>query len=276
MSHEDNMAGRGSIDRLSQVLDLFDDAQGLVSVDTIASALSLTRSTTYRTVQALVEIGMLDRVSDEGFSLGPRIMELYRHLQLGSPLLSAARPVMIALASEAAKGTAVLLCRAYRDRVMCMHQEMTYGPQEPVSYQVGRPMPLYSGASSITVLAALDRKRLNQLYARDQSQIGQAGLGATADEFIMRLKAIRKIGHHVSRGEVDRGRIGVAASFVEPGQRIIGSVSLVLSQDQASDLDVSRARVQVVAGAHDIAARLAAMRVARARQELPARVRNGA
>jgi DNA-binding IclR family transcriptional regulator len=251
------MAGSQSIEQLSAVLELFTEERGLVSVDEIIDALDLTRSTGYRTVRALVETGLLDRISDDGYVLGPRILELYRQLQTGNPLLAVARPVMMALAAESAKGTAVLLCRSYRDQVMCLHQEMTFGPQEPVSYQVGKPMPLYAGSSSLVVLAAMPRPRLQKLYERDKALIAQAGLARTEDDFFQALKLIRKEGSRVSYGEVDKGRIGISAPFVQNDLGIIGCLSIVLSQAQVGDMDVSRARLQVVAAAEEVSRKLA-------------------
>ncbi len=251
------MAGSQSIEQLSLVLELFTEERGLVSVEDIMRALDLTRSTGYRTVRALVETGLLDRVSDDGYVLGPRILELYRQLQTGNPLLAAARPAMMALAAESAKGTAVLLCRSYRDQVMCLHQEMTHGPQEPVSYQVGRPMPLYAGSSSLVVLASMPRARLLRLYERDKALIAKAGLAQSEDDFFRTLKQIRKEGSRVSHGEVDKGRIGISAPFVQTDLGIIGCLSVVLSQAHASDMDVSRARLQVVAAAEEVSRKLA-------------------
>jgi DNA-binding IclR family transcriptional regulator len=250
------MAGSQSIEQLSGVLELFTEQRGLVSVDEIIAALDLTRSTGYRTIRALVETGMLDRVSDDGYVLGPRILELYRQLQTGNPLLAVARPVMMALAAESGKGTAVLLCRSYRDQVMCLHQEMTYGPQEPVSYQVGRPMPLYAGSSSLVVLAAMPRPRLQRLYERDKTLVAKAGLARTEDEFFQALRHIRKEGSRVSYGEVDKGRIGISAPFMQADLGIMGCLSIVLSQAHATDMDITRARLQVVAAAEDVSRKL--------------------
>ncbi len=250
------MAGRGSIHHVSQILDLFTDGRSSLKIEDIESAVGLTRSTAYRTIKALTETGFLDRVSENGYALGPRIFELYRQLELSSPLLAAARPAMVALASTAAKGSAVLLCRAYRDQVMCIHQEITYGPQDPVSFQVGRPMPLYRGSSSVVVLAHLERPRLLRLYERDHDTIGEAGLGTTREQYLATLKAVRRTGHLVTHGEVDRGRIGVAAGFVQKSLGITGSISLVLSGATSTEVDVSRAIVQVVAAAHEISAKL--------------------
>lgn len=252
------MAGTNSINQLSAVLDLFDERRHLVSVDDIAAALNIPQSSAYRTLRAMTETGLLDRVSAEGYALGPRIMELYRHLQLGNPLLAAARPVMVALAAEVPQGSAVLLCRGYRDKVMCVHQEMTFGPQDQVSYQVGRPMPLYRGSSSLSVLAMEDRARLVKLYARDKAEIRRAGLGDTQEAFLASLKIIRRAGHRVSRGEVDRGRVGISAPFLDRDAGIAGCISIVLSEPNTTETQVSRAVLQATTAARTIAERLAA------------------
>jgi DNA-binding IclR family transcriptional regulator len=252
------MAGTGSINQLSDVLDLFADGRSLVSVGDIAATLEVPQSSAYRTLRAMSEIGFLDRVSAEGYALGPRIMELYRQLQLGNPLLSAARPVMVALAAEVPPESAILLCRGYRDQVMCVHQETALGPQGRVSYQVGRPMPLYRGSSSLAVLAVVDRARLVKLRERDKAEIRRAGLGATQAEFLANLKVIRKAGHRVSRGEVDKGRIGISAPFVAREIGIAGCISIVLSERHADEAQISRAVLQATTAAHDVAEKLAA------------------
>jgi DNA-binding IclR family transcriptional regulator len=254
---DDFMAGTNSINQVSDVLDLFDERRSLVTVDDIAIALKIPRSSAYRTLRAMTEIGFLDRVSAEGYALGPRIMELYRHLQLGNPLLAAARPVMVALAAEVPRGSAVLLCRGYRDKVMCVHQEMTLGPQDRVSYQVGRPMPLYRGSSSLAVLAVQDRARLVKLYERDKAEIKRAGLGASQEAFLANLKAIRKAGHRVSRGEVDKGRVGISAPFEARDIGIAGCIGIVLSEPDTGETQVSRAVLQAATAARSIADRLA-------------------
>ena len=257
------MAGTHSIHQLSLVLGLFDERRSMVSAGDIAAALDVPQSSAYRTLRAMTDAGLLDRVSAEGYALGPRIMELYRHLQLGNPLLGAARPVMAALAAEVPQGSAILLCRGYRDTVMCVHQEMALGPQDRVSYQVGRPMPLYRGSSSLAVLAVQDRARLVKLYARDRSEIRRAGLGASPSAFFASLKAIRTAGHRVSRGEVDKGRVGISAPFLDRDAGIAGCISIVLSDAQAGETQVSRAVLQATTAARTIEQRMAAPKAAR-------------
>jgi DNA-binding IclR family transcriptional regulator len=252
----DLMAGAGSVQQLSHLLDLFGDERWLITAEDVMAALDLPRTTAYRTVRALTEAGFLDRISDEGYALGPRVLQLYSQLQLGDPLLQVARPVCVALAASAPSGSTVLLCRYYRDQVMCVHQEMAPGPQDVVSYEIGRPMALYRGSSSKTVLAALDRARLKKIYEGDAAAIRTAGLGEDLAAFLAALKAIRRAGHYVARGEVDRGRIGISSPMSVARFGLAGCVSLVLSEASSSELDISRAAVQVSTAAHDIVHRL--------------------
>jgi DNA-binding IclR family transcriptional regulator len=250
------MAGSGSVQQLSQLLDMFGDERWLVTAEDVMATLGVPRTTAYRTVRALTETGFLDRISDEGYALGPRILQLYRQVQLGDPLLQVARPVAVALASSAPAGSIVLLCRYYRSQAMCVHQEMAPGPQDRVSYEVGRPMALYRGSSSKAVLAALDRARLKKLYENDAAGISEAELGGTREEFLAALKAIRRAGYCVARGEVDTGRIGISSPLSVTRFGLAGCISLVLSEVLSNELDVSRAIVQVTTAAHDIAHRL--------------------
>src|SRR3984893_1412385 len=98
-------------------------------------------------------------------------------------MLNAAGAGMVDLIQYAAEGSIVLLCRLFHDRVMCVHQVMGRGPQEPVSYERGRLMPLYRGATSKIILAHLPPRTLKALFAHHGGEIVDAGLGTSWEEF---------------------------------------------------------------------------------------------
>jgi len=121
-----------------------------------------------------------------------------------------------------------------------------------VSYERGRLMPLYRGATSKIILAHLPTRTLKSLFAHDAADIATAGLGGSWDEFRQRLAAVRRLGYNVSRGEIDPGRVGIAAPIFDKDRAVLGSLSLALPAVRADDTLIARLASLTVAGARTI------------------------
>ena len=261
----------GSGDRLLAVLALFTAAQTQWTVEAAAEALGVSTTTTYRYFKKLTKAGLISPVAGAGYTLGPAIIQMDRLIQANDPVLNGARGVMIDLVGAATEGSTVLLCRLFHDRVMCIHQIMGRGPQQPVSYERGRLMPLYRGATSKIILAHLPPRTLKALFAHDAGEIVDAGLGASWEEFRRGLAAIRRAGVSVSRGEIDPGRVGVAAPIFDRERAVLGSLSLALPAALADETLVKRLAPLTVAGAREIERTMNAGSAPR--QPSPARVK---
>jgi DNA-binding IclR family transcriptional regulator len=246
------MPNHGSGDRLLAVLALFSAEQTQWTVEGAAAALGVSTTTTYRYFKKLTKAGLISPVSGAGYTLGPAIIQMDRHIQSSDPMLNGARAVMIELVRYAPEGSTVLLCRLFHDRVMCVHQVMGRGPQEPVSYERGRLMPLYRGATSKIILAHLLPRTLKALWAHDAAEIAAAGLGGSWEEFRRGLAAIRRAGASVSRGEIDAGRVGVAAPVFDKDRAVLGSLSLALPAARADTAMIGRLEPLTIAGAREI------------------------
>ena len=244
--------GHGSGDRLLAVLALFTAEQTQWTVEAAAEKLGVSTTTTYRYFNKLTKAGLISPVSGAGYTLGPAIIQMDRLIQSSDPMLTGARGVMIDLVGRAAQGSTVLLCRLFHDRVMCVHQVMGRGPQEPVSYERGRLMPLYRGATSKIILAHMPPRILKALFAHHGGEIAEADLGAGWDEFRRGLAAIRRAGVTVSHGEIDSGRVGIAAPIFDPGRAVLGSLSVALPEAHADEALVGQLAALTVAGAREI------------------------
>jgi DNA-binding IclR family transcriptional regulator len=242
----------GSGDRLLAVLALFSAEQTQWTVDAAAEKLGVSTTTTYRYFKKLTKAGLISPVSGAGYTLGPAIIQMDRQIQASDPMLRGARGAMIELVGYAPEGSTALLCRLFHDRVMCVHQIMGRGPQEPVSYERGRLMPLYRGATSKIILAHLPARTLKALLAHDAAAIADAGLSAGWEEFRRGLAVIRRAGVSVSRGEIDPGRVGVAAPVFDRDRAVLGSLSLVLPAAHVDDPLIARLAPMTVAGAREI------------------------
>src|SRR5271165_2581962 len=184
-------AARSSGDRMLAVLELFTVEMPEWTVEAAAAALRVSAPTAYRYFKQLTRAGLLSPVTGASYALGPAIIQMDRQIQICDPMLNAARSVMVDLIQYAAESATVLLCRLYHDRVMCAHQVMGRGPQLPVSYERGRLMPLFRGATSKIILAHLPARTLKSLFDRHSAEIAAAGLGATFVAFRRDLAGLR-------------------------------------------------------------------------------------
>ncbi len=246
------VSGESSGDRLLSVLGLFTVEQPQWTVDDAARQLGVSGPTAYRYFKRLTGAGLISPVSGASYTLGPAIIQMDRQIQVSDPMLRAARGVMNTLISRAGDGAALLLCRLFHDRVMCVHQVLGRGPQEPVSYERGRLMPLFRGATSKIILAHLPVRTLKSLFEQNSAEIAKAGLGASLEQFRASLAAIRRAGVVVTHGEIDPGRVGVGAPLFDRDRSILGSLSFALPAGRADSALVGRLTPMLIAGAREI------------------------
>jgi DNA-binding IclR family transcriptional regulator len=243
---------RSSGDRLLMALALFTIERPQWTVEDAAEKLGVSAQTAYRYFKQLTGTGLITPVAGASYTLGPAIIQMERQIQATDPMLIAARIVMVDLIQHAVEGSTAILCRLFHDRVMCTHQVMSRGPQEPVSYERGRLMPLYRGATAKIILAHLPTRTLKSLFAHDAAGIRAAGLGSTFDEFRRALAAIRRVGICITHGEVDHGRTGIGAPIFDRDGAVLGSLSLALPSARVDEALIGRIAPLVALGAREV------------------------
>lgn len=223
-------------DRTISVLKLFTLDRPAWTVEHAAAALGVSASSAYRYVAVLTEAGLLTQAGGGAYVLGPAFIQYDRQIQLTDPLLHAARPVMEELLRPAPPASTVLLCRLFGDTVLCIHQEAGRSAGDPVSYERGRPMPLFRGATSKAILAWLPPRDLRRLFEAQPAEVAASGLGEDWTAFRTALARIRRAGHEVSHAELDAGRIGLAVPILDEARRVLGSLSYVIPAREAASL----------------------------------------
>lgn len=243
-------------ERLLNVLGLFTTARPEWTVEGAAKELGLTVSTTYRYFKGLSGAGFISAYLPGRYVLGPAFIQYDRQIRLLDPLINTAAPAMEHLAVTLPPQTVVLLCRLYRTQVMCVDQRLTERVDFAVSYERGRPMPLYRGAPSKVILANLESRIVKSLYARDATEMKEAGLGDTWDTVKQTLRAIRVAGVFATEGEIHRGMQGISAAIFSPEGMVIGSVSAVASVRNRNRMPVAAVAELLTGAVHDIEAGL--------------------
>ncbi len=98
---EGKAAGPAGSQAVMRALDVLEAAASdPIDLGTLASSLGLTRSTAHRLASGLAARGYLRLAPGEGYSLGPKVMELGARARAQRPLARIARPHLEALAAE--------------------------------------------------------------------------------------------------------------------------------------------------------------------------------
>jgi len=219
-------------DRVLSVLGLFSLERPEWTVEDAASELKLAISTAYRYFRSLTSAGLLVALETGRYVLGPAIIQYDRQIRLHDPLTKAAQPIMKRLTEELPAHTVTLLCRLFRDQVMCVHQEFHERPDFAISYERGRPMPLFRGAASKIILAHMPLRAIKALYEEHPTKFAQANLGRNWEEAKERLRALRTAGYCVTQGEVDPGMCGISVPILEASGSVTGSIGIVIPAHQ--------------------------------------------
>jgi DNA-binding IclR family transcriptional regulator len=141
-----------------------------------------------------------------------------------------------------------LLCRRFRDKVTCVHQEVgKVGFRS--TYERGLALPLLRGAASRIILANLPAQRLARLVAQQAEEFAAAGLGSSLEGVRDALKSIRATGYDVTTEQVTSGVTGIAAPLFDAQHNVLGSLSLTLQSSSMTADEINRIAERIVFGA---------------------------
>jgi len=216
------------------ILDLFSDASPVWTSEAIIENLDCSRPTGYRYVRELCAAGLLLRLTGGLYVLGPRILELDLLIRRTDPVYRIARPIMRELVARS--GGDVLLAHVYGDQIMNVHREDSPAPV-PISYDRGRPNPLFRGSTSKAILPFLSRSQLKRIYEARADEAYKSGLGRNWKEFKAALAPIRRAGYVVGHGELDSGVIGIAAPIFMDDKNVLGSLTLIITKQNYQMVD---------------------------------------
>ncbi|MCP5259966.1 MAG: IclR family transcriptional regulator [Burkholderiaceae bacterium] len=241
-----------SLRRMLDVLDLFKPEQPVISVEMICNQLNYTPASAYRYVRELSAVGLLVKLP-RGYALGPRVIELDRQMTEYDPLLVGSRALADDLVAQT--GLDVLVSELYRDTVISVFQKSGSDAQ-PVSFGRGRPMALFRSATSRVILAYLLPRQLRRLFEAHAGAPDLERLGPTWKDFSRSMLLIRKQGYCLSVGELDPGKSGIAAPIFDEKQRILGSISLVGTNERFQAFNESFLVKLIVDAARQVTARI--------------------
>ena len=245
-----------SLERMLRVLDLFTEASPIWAVDELGAALGYTRATIYRYVRELAEASLLFQVEAGRYALGARIITWDRQLRLSDPLVRAAQSLEPDL-PQWSKHQVWLICRLFKDQVVCIHQHGDLFSE--VSYSRGSPRPLFLGATSKAILANMSSRQQSQLFLENPDEVRASHLGQTWEQFRRSLQQLRRQGYVASAAEIDPGVYGLAAPIFDNDGKVVGSISCLRPIQERDNAQEAQQGTQMQARAQALSQRMATL-----------------
>ena len=226
-----------SLERMLGVLDLFDDTQLARTAEDIALALDVSLPTSYRYVRLLLQAGLLQRVEDSHYALGPRIILLDHYIRRSDPVLRVGIPILRELVD--ATGFDCVITGLFGTQVLDTHREMG-GTPAALAYGRGRPRPLFKGGAPKVLLSTFGPAQLHKLFDAQHDEVVHSGLPGEWSAFRRYFAAIRKAGHYVSQSELEPQLVAVAAPILKSDGGAWAAVSLVFDTSRLAIVDLEK------------------------------------
>jgi DNA-binding IclR family transcriptional regulator len=246
----------GGLSRYVSVLRLFSEERADWSVAEMADALKLPVSTVYRTVREMVATDFLESATAARYRLGACFIEFDRLVRKTDPLYRFGTSLLRDVVMQARVPCVAFLSRLYDDRVMCIADYESAEDGVHTSYERGRPRPLTRGATAKVILAQLPPRRLSKLL--ESASADATLVPKSVSKFRDELAAIRKSGYSITRSEVDKKMVGIAAPITVIDRALIGSLSLAVPAARLDDTLERRLVLLVVSSAKLLTSELTA------------------
>lgn len=218
-------------------------ADGPAALGELAARLGLTRSTTHRLANALVERRYLTLVPGSGYQLGPKLLQLAFQAQQQSGLAQIARPRLEKLAEQTDDTVHLGVldgdCALYVD-------ELPGRRRIVISSRVGHRQPLTSTGLGKALLFDEDMKRWKQLFELDRRN---SRLRTSYKAWLARMKEYVQSGCSYELEENEDQIRGVAAPVRDASGAIAAAISVSSAAQYMDDARMAALSKDVLAAA---------------------------
>lgn len=232
--------------RLLSLLEYFSLEKPSWTADEIIDQSGMARSTVYRYLKTLCEFSLLENIGNDQYILGARFTVMDHVIRSCDPFLQIAEPEVRWLSERT--GFTVSLTRLIQEQMVGVLIVRGRNSLE-VGYDRGELLSLFKGCTGKVILAHLPRRILLKLYDSQKEKLKALGLGGDWNEFLKTIRSVSKLKSFSTQGEIQSGNLGIAAPIFGKGKQIMGSMTLIMREEDSVDLDLKwvHQNVEVVA-----------------------------
>jgi DNA-binding IclR family transcriptional regulator len=244
-----SLAGTQTLARGLEVIDAV--AEGATTLADLATAISLTRSTTHRLAATLVERRYLDFSRRDGYALGPKLLELGYITGRRMDLPRVAREHLEALA--ASTGDTVHL--GILDGSRALYLDKIAGSRRvEISSRIGERQPLRSTGLGKALILDANEKQWREYYDHE-ARLGN-GYDVSLDVWLRRMREYADQGYAFDLEENEDRIRCVASPIRDAAGAIVGAISVSSAAQYMNDVRMRGLTFEVKKAADAISAAL--------------------
>ncbi|MFH1485487.1 MAG: IclR family transcriptional regulator [Chloroflexota bacterium] len=214
----------GSLSRGLQIIEILADGRDGLPLTEIASKAGLSKSSTHRLLQVLLQEGFVTQDGEAShYRLSLKLLALSSNLIAGLGLDQLVRPLLEEL-SQATKQTVHL---ALWDSSVAVYAQKIDPPSSIRMYsQVGKRVPMYCTGLGKAILAFLPEERAKEVVAVEELKRHTPNTITKSTALLEHLSLIRSRGYALDEEEHEEGIRCIAAPLLDRQSRVLGAVSL--------------------------------------------------
>lgn len=219
------LAGAQAVARALRLLDLFTDQRPTLNAADAAAAARLNRTTAYRLLTALEDVGLLTREpADDLYRLGPGAIALGARAMRANPIQRAAQAELQSLATQSGE-TATLELPVEHE--MLIAAEAVSAHLLGSAPSLGTRWPMHATSTGKAYLAALPAEaRAQWLAAAGRLKAWTPRTIVDPKALARHLDQVRRTGYATVRDELERGFAACGAAVVDHRGLPVGALSL--------------------------------------------------
>jgi len=206
-----------------------------VTLDRLAAACNLPRSSAYHLLGAMTEEGFVVHLpEDHTYGLGVAAFEVGSGYSRQEPLQRLARRHLARLVDDV--GQTAHLAVLHGREVLYVLEERAPG-RPPLVTDIGVRLPAHLTASGRAILAALPAAQVRALFPDRAAFVDRTGLGPAGPRRLREaLAETRQRGHSLEVDEVTPGFSSVAAAVLDHNRHPVAAVAVTYPDDAGTDI----------------------------------------
>ena len=218
-----------SVERALNALQCFNGGSREISLMEFSRMLSLNKSTTFRILTTLRNLGFLEMADDGKYKLGAEIARLGRLTDGVSLLIREGQPVLQKLAKLS--GETLAICKYENGRMTCISKVESEKVLKCICV-LDSDVPMLKGATGRSALAYLPEGEFRRCV-EIQRMIGNPDCGF--DELDEVMREVRRNGYYISHSEYDENVNALGVPIFGKSKEVIGSLSIVGPDSRFAD-----------------------------------------